>query len=78
MKPSVRPIRRTRITTIEESANMAETARPISAQGSSGTTCRQSGPYRSTRNAQVIVFVKAGTAFPKDADNANTTWNLVT
>jgi hypothetical protein len=57
---------------------MAESARQITATGSSGTTCRQSGPYRSSRNAQVIVFVKAGTAFPKDADNANTTWTLVT
>jgi hypothetical protein len=73
----VRPIRRTRIITIEESANMAESARLISAQGTSGTQCRQSGPYRSNRNARVVVFVKAGTAFPKDADNANTTWVLV-
>jgi hypothetical protein len=56
---------------------MAESARLISAQGASGTQCRQSGPYRSSRNARVVVFVKAGTAFPKDADNANTTWVLV-
>jgi hypothetical protein len=56
---------------------MAESARLISAQGSSGTTCRKSGPYRSSRNAKVVIFVKAGTAFPKDTDNANTTWVLV-
>jgi hypothetical protein len=73
----VRLIRRTRITIIEESSNMAESARLITAQGGTGATCRQSGPYRSSRNAKVVVFVKANTAFPKDADNANTTWTLV-
>jgi hypothetical protein len=57
---------------------MAETATPIRATGNSGTTCRQSGPYRSSRNARVVIFVRANTAFPKDADGANTTWALVT
>jgi hypothetical protein len=74
----VRRSRRTRIITIEESANMAETATPIQAQGGSGTQCRQSGPYRSSRNAKVVIFVSAGTAFPADTDGKSTTWALVT
>jgi hypothetical protein len=57
---------------------MPETATPIRAQGTTGAQCRQSGPYRSNRNARVIIFVRQGTNFPTDADGAATTWVLVT
>jgi hypothetical protein len=56
---------------------MSETATEISAQGQTGGICQQSGPYRSNRNARVIVFVRQGTAFPADADGAGTVWALV-
>ena len=56
---------------------MSETARPIGASGASGATCQAPGPYRSSRNAKVIVFVRKGERFPKDTDGANTTWALV-
>ena len=55
---------------------MSETARPIAASGATGTTCGTSGPYRSSRNARVIVFVKKGNKFPADTDGAATTWTL--
>jgi hypothetical protein len=57
---------------------MPESAASISASGQTGAICRQSGPYRSSRNARVTVFVRQGTAFPADADGAATTWTLVT
>jgi hypothetical protein len=57
---------------------MPESATPITAQGQTGATCRQSGPYRSNRNARIVVFVRQGRAFPADADGASTTWVLVT
>jgi hypothetical protein len=57
---------------------MSETATAISAQGQTGGICQQSGPYRSNRNAQVIVFVRQGATFPTDADGAGTVWALVT
>jgi hypothetical protein len=47
-------------------------------KGKTGTRCVQTGPYRSSRNAQIIVFVKAGDTFPPDADGAVTVWTLVT
>ncbi|HEU4626979.1 MAG TPA: hypothetical protein VFS52_19620 [Steroidobacteraceae bacterium] len=56
---------------------MSESATPISAQGATGAICSQSGPYRSNRNARVIVFVAQGTVFPTDADGAATVWVLV-
>jgi hypothetical protein len=56
---------------------MPETATAISAQGRTGATCSQSGPYRSNRNARVVIFVRQGSAFPTDADGATTTWVLV-
>jgi hypothetical protein len=56
---------------------MPESATLIRAQGQTGTVCRQSGPYRSNRNARVVVFVRQGGAFPVDADGAATTWVLV-
>ena len=56
---------------------MSETARPIAASGATGTTCQTAGPYRSARNARVIVFVRKGERYPRDTDGANTTWTLV-
>ncbi len=55
---------------------MSETARPVGASGASGTTCSAPGPYRSNRNANVVIFLKKGDKFPKDTDGANTTWTL--
>ena len=55
---------------------MSETARALTASGATGATCPAPGPYRSSRNAKVIVFVKKGDKFPVDADGANTTWTL--
>jgi hypothetical protein len=49
----------------------------VQASGTTGSTCKVSGPYRSTRNAGIIVFLKAGDKFPVDADGASTTWTLV-
>lgn len=57
---------------------MPESAAPITASGQTGTICRQSGPYRSNRNAKVVVFVRQNQTFPPDADGAATTWALVT
>ena len=55
---------------------MSQTARPVAASGATGATCSATGPYRSTRNAKVVVFVKQGDKFPVDADGAKTTWTL--
>lgn len=55
---------------------MSETARPIAASGATGTTCGTTGPYKSGRNAKVIVFLKKGDKFPVDTDGAKTTWTL--
>ena len=55
---------------------MSETARPIAASGATGSTCQAAGPYRSARNAKVIVFLKKGDRFPVDSDGASTTWTL--
>ena len=57
---------------------MPESAAPISASGQTGAICRQSGPYRSSRNARVTVFVRQGAVFPTDADGAATSWTLLT
>jgi hypothetical protein len=57
---------------------MPESASPISASGQTGAQCRQSGPYRSSRNTRVIVFVRQGGIFPTDADGVATTWAIVT
>ena len=46
--------------------------------GRTGARCAQTGPYRSGRNARIIVFVKAGDVFPADADGGATVWTLVT
>jgi hypothetical protein len=55
---------------------MSETARPIAASGATGSICPSTGPYRSSRNAHVIIFLKRGDKFPVDADGAKTTWTL--
>jgi hypothetical protein len=55
---------------------MSETARPISASGASGNTCQAPGPYRSSRNAHVIIFLRKGDRFPVDSDGQRTTWTL--
>ena len=56
---------------------MAETAVQIQASGQTDATCAEVGPYRSNRNAKVVVFLKAGDRFPLDTDGARTTWTLV-
>jgi hypothetical protein len=55
---------------------MSQTARPVAASGATGMTCQTPGPYRSNRNARVVVFLKKGDRFPVDADGASTTWTL--
>lgn len=55
---------------------MAESEARVQASGRTSQTCREAGPYRSTRNAQVIVFLKVGDRFPADTDGAETTWSL--
>ena len=54
------------------------TSSPRTGSGRTGGRCPVSGPYRSSRNARVIVFVRRGQAFPRDSDSAETTWTLVT
>ena len=55
---------------------MAETGTTVSASGRTSQTCREAGPYRSSRNARVTVFLKAGDRFPADTDGAQTTWTM--
>lgn len=55
---------------------MSETSRAITASGTTGGTCPVTGPYRSSRNAKVVVFLKRGAKFPADSDGAKTTWTL--
>ena len=50
----------------------------VSATGQTGSTCTQSGPYRSSGRARLVIFVKSGDLFPTDWDGSNTTWVLVT
>lgn len=56
---------------------MAETATTVQVTGATNTICSEAGPYRSSRNAQVIVFLRPGDRFPADTDGAATTWTLV-
>jgi hypothetical protein len=55
---------------------MAETSAGVNVSGRTSETCREPGPYRSTRNAQVIVFLRTGERFPADTDGATTTWTM--
>lgn len=57
---------------------MIQAGTNVSATGQTGGTCQKSGPYKSSRNAKVTVFVKKGARFPADTDGAATTWTLVT
>jgi hypothetical protein len=52
-------------------------AQSVQASGTTGQTCQTSGPYRSSRNARVTVFIKSGQRFPPDTDGKATTWTLV-
>jgi hypothetical protein len=55
---------------------MAETSAAVLATGRTSQTCREAGPYRSSRNAQVVLFLKPGERFPADTDGAETTWTM--
>lgn len=55
---------------------MAETVASVLATGRTAQTCGEAGPYRSSRNAQVTVFLKPGDRFPADTDGAETTWTM--
>lgn len=55
---------------------MAETASTVQVSGRTAATCREAGPYRSSRNARVTVFLKPGDRFPADTDGAETTWTM--
>jgi hypothetical protein len=55
---------------------MAETVTTLNATGRTSQTCREAGPYRSSRNANVTVFLKSGDRFPADTDGAQTTWTM--
>lgn len=55
---------------------MSETSRPIGGNGATGATVPANGPYRSARNARVIIFLKKGSKFPADTDGASTTWTV--
>lgn len=58
-------------------AEAVETFSAAKASGTTGGTCPTSGPYRSSRNSQIVLFVLAGTKFPTDSDGSNTNWSLV-
>ncbi len=58
-------------------AEVIETFSAAKATGVTGDTCPTSGPYRSSRNSRVVLFVLAGTKFPTDSDGSNTNWSLV-
>lgn len=45
--------------------------------GQSGATCPESGPYRSSGGAKVVIFVRQGDIFPTDPDGSPTTWVLI-
>ncbi len=51
---------------------MPNAARKVT--GQTGSTCSESGPYRSTGIAKVVVFVKKGDTFPPGPDGSPTTW----
>ena len=44
--------------------------------GKTGEMCQTSGPYRSSRNAKITVFIRKGQLFPPDSDGSATTWTL--
>jgi len=51
------------------------TATAISANGSTGGTCQQTGPYKS--GGSVIIFLKRGDTFPADpVSGKKTSWTM--
>jgi hypothetical protein len=55
---------------------LQSTTSTTTVSASSGAVCTKSGPYKSSRGANVTVVVQAGQLFPKDADGKNTTWSM--
>jgi len=49
-----------------------------SVTGQTGSICPQTGPYRSTGQAMIVLFVKQSDTFPPDWDGSSTTWVLLT
>jgi len=49
-----------------------------SVTGQTGSICPQTGPYRSTGEAMIVLFVKQSDTFPPDWDGSSTTWVLLT
>jgi hypothetical protein len=57
---------------------MAATATAVTASGTTGGTCSKSGPYKSSRNPSIIIFIKSGVKFPADpVDGRSTTWSMI-
>jgi hypothetical protein len=56
---------------------MGQATTNATTSGKTGGTCQRSGPYRSSRNARVTVYIKKGEKFPRDTDGAATIWTLV-
>jgi len=57
---------------------MAESSSPIPAEGRTGDSCRQVGPYRSAGRVPLIVFFRPGDPFPNDTEGRATGWTLLT
>ena len=55
---------------------LQSTTTSTTVSASSGAVCTYSGPYKSSRLANVTVVVQEGQLFPKDTDNKNTTWSM--
>jgi hypothetical protein len=52
-------------------------ATTVTASGSTGGVVQATGPYRSSRNPKVCVFLKRGTRFPADpVDGRSTSWAM--
>lgn len=60
------------------SESFAVSSTSVSASGSTSGTCLKTGPYYSSRNKSIIVFVAQGQKFPVDpVDGRSTTWYMV-
>ena len=55
---------------------MADASTTVRVTGRTSQTCREPGPYRSSRSPGVTIFLKAGERFPADVDGAQTTWTM--
>jgi hypothetical protein len=54
------------------------TATNVTATGQTGGTCQTAGPYKSGRNASIVMFFKKGDKFPVDpVDGRATSWTMV-